>query len=437
LFVVTCAVVVGIALVVGVVTVSHLGHDDVRPRAACDDLYWTTSWMAAPVDSSGREPAVPPEGEAPSQADSGGFRAFTNQTFRMMVSPHIAGTRARIELSNRFGNRAVVLDGIRIGVREEGPAVLPSTETLVTFGGENKALIRAGQTAVSDPVAFNIEPFKDVAVTFHLATPAPLDVHVAAQSLQFASPAGSGDFTDDTTGRHLTQRMGSWLALSAIDVVTPGSTSAVAVLGDSLTDGIGSSFDKNLRWPDDLQRRLLFDPNQPELSVLNAGISGNQIAYDRSVLVADNARGAGPAGVHRVSTDALKHDGVTSLIVYLGINDLFAAASASPARDIIDAYQSIISQAHAADIRVIGATLTPGNLPPDTEADRQAVNEWIRHSGQFDAVLDFDAVVRNPASPDQVAPQYTNEIVHLNDAGYQALADSIDLTAIRGNPCVP
>ena len=194
--------------------------------------------------------------------------------------------------------------------------------------------------------------------------------------------------------------MGSWLALSALDVVSAGSTSAVAVLGDSLSDGVGSTFDANSRWPDDLQRRLLDEEPTAPLSVLNAGISGNQVAFDRSILVASQVRGAGPSGVHRLNADALKHGGVTSVIVYIGINDLFAAAdSGTPARDIVDSYRTIIEQAHEADVRVIGVTLTPANLQPDTEADRQAINDWIRKSGKLDAVLDFDVAFRPGTTP--------------------------------------
>jgi lysophospholipase L1-like esterase len=261
-----------------------------------------------------------------------------------------------------------------------------------------------------------------------------LDVHLEAEQTQYLTSPGAGDHTADADGFAFGHRVVSWLAVTGLEVLAPGSVGAVAVVGDSLTDGLGSTVDAGARWTDDLALRSL--ARGAPIAVLDAGISGNQVARDNLVGRVKQVRGAGPSAVSRLDADALQQSGVRTVVVFAGINDLFAPSSTDPVRAVVSGYQAMIDRAHTAGVRVVGATLTPAGQVGSVEAWRQAINNWIRTSGQFDAVIDLDAAVRDPVHPNRIAAGLTNEIVHFNDAGYRALATSIDLGALRASGCV-
>jgi lysophospholipase L1-like esterase len=388
--------------------------------AACTGDHWVGAWTAAPQSSSiGR----------PDDAD-GPARVFTDQTLRMIVSAPVDGSALRVRLGNRFGTAPVAIDGATVGLRKAGAALEPGSVQALTFGGSPSVVIAPGTEATSDPVTGAVVAFRDVAVSFHVVGSTPLDQHQWAQSTQYASPAGSGDASTDESGTPFTDELSGWFGIASVEVLTPSDTGAVVALGDSITDGIGSTFDADRRWPDVLARR--FASAGISMSVVNAGLAGNHVAT--SGLTSMTA--IGPAAQDRVVDDALAVPGATDLVVFEGINDIFTAEpGADVASKVIAGYDAIIERAHAAGLRVVGATVTPAGMTGDKEAARQAVNEWIRTSGAFDAVVDFDAVVRSPQDPTHVRPEWDAHLAHLDDDGYAALANAIDLDLFQGTGC--
>ena len=206
-------------------------------------------------------------------------------------------------------------------------------------------------------------------------------------------------------------------------------------LGDSITDGVGSTADANQRWTDHLAYRLLSEPGAPPRTIVNAGISGNQVTRDNVFAANGIGWGMGPSAVTRLGPDVIDRSGATDVVLFVGINDLYLPSSPDPAAAIIGGYQAVIDRARFAGLRVIGTTMTPGGLPPAKEAQRQAINDWVRRSGAFDAVVDLDAVVRDAANPAIVNAQLAVDPVHLNDAGYAAVARAFDLRVFQGTGC--
>lgn len=393
-----------------------------RPAAVsgCQGEHWVGAWLAAPQASSlGRADDV-----------DGPARTFVDQTLRMIVSPRTAGDALRVRLGNRHGIAPVVVDAATVGLRRAGAALVPGSVRALTFAGESSIVIAPGAEVTSDPLFAPVRAFEDLAVSFHVAGPAVVDQHQWAQSTQYASPASSGDHAADVRGDAFTEELTGWFGVSALDVLAPRTVGTVVTLGDSITDGIGSSPDRDRRWPDVLARR--FAAAGTPLSVVNAGIAGNHVVT--SGLRSDAA--IGPSARERVDVDVLRVFGATDLFVFEGINDIYKAEpSVDIAAHLISGYEEIIERARAAGLRVIGATITPAALTGEKEAARLAVNEWIRTSGAYDAVVDFDAVARHPGDPSRVRSEWDAHLAHLNDAGYQALAHAVPLDAFQGASC--
>ena len=395
-------------------------------------MHWVGAWMAAPQDTSAAVPARVRDGDTTPPATRA---SFTNQSFRMIVTPHIGGSELRVRLTNRFGKNAVTFSSVHVARRDAGAAVLASTDHVVTFAGGGLAVtVPPGAAVISDPVSLGVDAFHDLAISFYVAGAASLDVHPDALQTQYLTAPGAGDHTADAAGTAFDRLVLSWLAVGGVDVLAPASVGAVAVVGDSLTDGLGSTTDSDDRWTDDLARRALVTP--APIAVLNAGISGNQVGRDNLIGRTDPVRGAGLSAVNRLDADALEQAGVRTVVVFAGINDLFAPSSTDPVRAVVTGYQSIIDRAHAAGVRVVGATLTPAGQDGAVEMWRQAINNWVRTSGRFDAVIDLDAAVKDPANSKRIAPGLTDEVVHFNDTGYRAAAASIDLGALDAAGCV-
>jgi lysophospholipase L1-like esterase len=380
--------------------------------------FWIATWATAVV---GRPQSPPPQPPRPAS-----WLHVTNQTLRQVVHTSMGGSSARIVVSNAFGTAPVTIGAAAFAERQRGPAIVPGTARPVLFAGKPSATIAPGAVIVSDPTDFIVPSLGDVAIDLYLPgttdTTSPLTMHGGALQTSYLSPpgnvAGHASFEPAATTP-------SWFLLTRLEVMgTPGSAT-VAALGDSITDGTASTRDANRRWPDRLATRLTAWNSR--LGVANLGIEGNRVLQDGSYLWGVNVQA-------RFDRDVLPLPNVQHLILLAGINDIgLARAGAMPsADDICAGYRQIITRAHSRGIRVYGATLTPfeGALyfTPAGEATRQAVNDWIRGSGLYDGVIDFDAVTRDPANPSRFLPAYdSGDHLHPSDAGYTAMGNAIPL----------
>ncbi|TMR28023.1 SGNH/GDSL hydrolase family protein, partial [Nonomuraea zeae] len=312
-------------------------------------------------------------------------------------------------------------------------AIRPGSARPVTFAGRPSVTVPVGAHYVSDPLDFPVAPGSVLTVTVHLAEgqrSGALTSHPGSRTTSYLAPGNQAEAPDLTGATPVDH----WYLLSAVEVLPERDTAVLALLGDSLTDGRGSTTNGNDRWPDRLFDRLRTDPRTDGVAVANQGAGGNRVLAD----------GLGPGALARLDRDVLALSGVRWLIVFEGVNDLGTAEATHTAQkqvadDLTAAYEQIVVRARARELLVYGATITPfgGNDPYDDpqghrEAARQAVNEWIRTSGRFDAVIDFDHAVRDPAEPRRLLAAYDEgDHLHFNPAGYQALADAVPAALLR------
>jgi lysophospholipase L1-like esterase len=421
------------AFVVAVVTVVALVAP-VAPAAAVRNgqsvKQWVGSWATSP-----QAPTHYPFG-----AVSG--RGFDQQTLRLVVHPHFSGSPVRLRLANTFGQNTVTLGPVYVGVRATGAAVVPGTNRVVTFGDARTVRVPVGAEVLSDPVEIDVQAEQDLVVSAYAPAPTgPATYHLDAHQFNYLA---AGNHTTEPGGAAFTTTLTSWFFLNGVDVRAASGTAAVVTLGDSITDGAGSTLNTNHRYPDFLAQRLLAQPDN-ELSVLNEGISANRLLNDSPCF--------GPSALNRLHRDVLAQHGVRTVILLEGINDIafshFTADNQIPgvplacflpnddvsAAQIISGYQQIITRVHAAGLRILGGTLTPwqGSSPYSEarEATREAVNDWIRTSGAFDGVIDFDLALRDPANPRRLLPAYdSGDHIHPSDAGYAAMADAVSLNLL-------
>lgn len=369
---------------------------------------WVATWTAMPQLT---EP-----GNLPPSPFTGTDRVLDNASLRQTAHVTTGGPRIRLRFSNAFGGAPLPLTAVSVARPVSGQAgvsgVVPGSVVAVTFHGKPSTVVPAGAQVVSDPLPFPVRRAENITVTAYLAhgqASTSITSHPGSRTTSYLL---AGDHVGDAELPGATP-VDHWYFLSGVEVLAP--VSAVAVLGDSLTDGRGSTTNGNNRWPDVLASRL-------SAAVVNEAAGGNRVLQD----------GLGPGVLARLDRDLLAQTGVTWAIVFEGINDIGTAAPADAARaaaDLIDAYDQIITRSHARDIRVYGATLTPfggneGYDDPLREAARQQVNAWIRD--HFDAVLDFDRVVRDPAAPTRLLAAYdTGDHLHLSPPGYHALGTSV------------
>jgi len=355
-----------------------------------------------------------------------------NATLRQIVHLSIGGPAIRVHLSNAFGTDALDFTSVHIArpLSTSTSAIDPATDRPLTFAGSFTVTIPPGAEFISDPLAFPVAPLSDLAVTFHLEEPPTRQTsHPGSRATSYfvlGDHVSAASLIDAHTVDH-------WYQLSEIDVQAAPGAATIVALGDSITDGHGATTNGNDRWTDVLALRLQASPRTRNIGVSNQGIGGNHLLTD----------GLGPNALARFDRDVLAPAGVRWVTVFEGVNDLggLARVPEVPAADhaafvqrVLAAYQQIIDRAHAHGLRVYGATITPyvGSAyyhpGPLSEANRQTVNAWIRASGHFDAVIDFDAVVRDPQHPDQLLPAYDcGDHLHPNPAGYKAMAESIPL----------
>ncbi|HVU45131.1 MAG TPA: SGNH/GDSL hydrolase family protein [Terracidiphilus sp.] len=360
----------------------------------------------------------------------------SGQTLRLIIHTTLGGPKVRIWLSNQFGAVPLRIDAAHIAVcaytdplaATDGSAVRSETDRALKFNVRESVTIPPGATIVSDPVALDVPPLSDLAISLYFPEHTRLStVHSVTQQLSFAA-LGNATGASTLSGSSWSER--TWYVLSGVDVYAPGN-SAVVALGDSITDGNHSTPNANRRWPDVLAARLQADPKARQagvLAVVDSGISGNRVLLD----------GTGPNALSRFERDVLSRSGVRYLILFEGINDIEAVTRQhQPYTDLNAQLEWALSQmvhlAHERGIRVYGATQMPDCRNPhcasaEGEATRNTLNEWIRASRLFDGVIDFDRITRDPDHPSQLLPRYdSGDSVHPNDEGYAAMANGIDL----------
>lgn len=349
---------------------------------------------------------------------------LVNQTVRDIVHTSIGGTNLRIEVSNAFGDSPVTFGRAFVGVRSAGAAIKPGTNRQVTFsGGSPSVTIPAGAEVLSDPLPGSFPARQDLAVSLDLTTASGNNGVITGHNLATSNNYYStpGDHSAEEGADAFTTTQQHWWFLDAVVVDTPSNIGTIATLGDSITDGFRSTVDANNRWPDQLELRIAnLGPNR-QYGIMNEGISGNQTTAD----------GAGVSAQARLDRDVLAKPGVETVIFMEGINDI-GRGTATSADQLIQADQQIINRVHAAGKCILGGTLTPfvgaGYSSPAKEQIREALNQWIRRSGAFDGVIDFDRATRDPDNPTVFLPAYdSGDHLHPNPAGYQAMAAAVKI----------
>ena len=375
------------------------------------DGHWVTTWGCGPqLTESGNVPPTP----------------LAENTLRQFVRTSIAGKILRVRLSNAYGTDSVTIDtahlALAAGTGSAGTGQIDrATDATLKFRGAPSVVIPPGAVVYSDAVAFNLPAVSDVAISIHFGqlSSTTINGHPGSRTTSFiisGNTVSDADMAGATTTEH-------WYIITGIEVLADASSRAVVTFGDSITDGRGSDTNGNNRWPDDLAKRLVANAPTANIAVANMGIGGGGVFG-----------GLGPSGQNRFQRDVLTQNGVRAVIIFIGVNDIGGAASgtgATMAQNLITAFTSFASQAHARNILVYGATITPfgtnSYYTADHESARQTVNQWIRTTTAYDGCLDFDAVVRDPSSTINLLPAYSSDGLHMTPAGYQAVASSINL----------
>jgi len=395
--------------------------------------HWVGTWATAVLPRP-----QPAPGAAPGRG--GAALNFNNQTLRQVVHVSLGGSRVRVVLSNAFGTSPLPVGAAAVALRQKESAIAAGSNRPLTFNGSPATTIAAGAVAVSDPVTLAVPALSDLAVDVFLpgdtaASPSPLTTHTSALQTNYLSAPGNHAGAANFPVAGTTQ---AWFFLSTVEVSAPTQVGAVVAFGDSITDGTLSTPDANSRWPDHLARRLLMAAGgakpQP-MGVLNEGIAGNRILTDF----------IGPNALSRFDRDVLALSGVTHVILLEGINDLGLAADGQlpAAADIVAGHRQLVARAHAHGIKVLAGTVLPfegtnlGAIAPqyysaEKDTRRQAINSAIRTGGFYDGVIDFEAAVRDPGQPRQLLARLKGaDNLHLNDSGYKAMADAVNLALLR------
>ncbi len=413
-----------------------------KPVAAAPAQHWVATWATAQQyavtgggNAGGRGasgpvaplvgivPSPPPPPPPPPGTPARRFpippslAGINNQTVRMIVRATLGGTRVRIRVSNAVGGASVSLGAAHIALRDKYSSIIPASDRALTFSGKASPTIYAGQTLISDPVTLTVAPLADLAVSLYFPKQTSAQTNHRF-SLHSTYVSKDGDFTGQTAISDPASIVESYYYLQGVDVLAPANAGTIVTFGDSITDGDQSSLNTNSEWPAVLAARLQKNKATANLAVVNAGISGNRILGDNG------------GGLVRLFHDALSQPGITWLTLLEGINDITGNAKSE---DIIAAYRQVIAMAHSAGVKVIGCTLTPfGGSSPYTdqrEAYRMEANTFIRTSGEFDAVVDFDAAVRDPNDPKRFRKEADSpDLLHPGDAGYKLMGEAFNLS---------
>ena len=407
--------------------------------------HWVATWAASPQTprfsfprfptpappANTAQPAPSAQGNPPPPPLFPAPPTINNQTVRMIVHTSIGGHRVRVRLSNAFGTNTLQIGGAHIALHDQDSAIAAGSDHALTFSGRATVMIPPGAEMLSDPLDFEVPALGDLVISLYVPVEATAPtIHLTGLHTTYISQPG--DFTGapsiaDPTTREL------WYWIDGVDVVAPAKASAIVAFGDSITDGATSTPNTNSSWPSQLAVRLAANKSTAGVAIINEGISGNRLLND----------GAGINALARFDRDVLSQPGVKWIIVLEGINDigLGSLPGAPPAEaptvdDLIAAHKQIIERAHLHGIQAIGATLTPfvgaAYATPNGETMREALNNWIRTSHAYDAVIDFDAAVQDPANPKQIRASFNiRDHLHPNDEGYKAMAAAVDLALFK------
>lgn len=366
---------------------------------------WIGSWVSAQQLTEPHN--LPPE------------PGLAHATLRQVIQLALGGERLRFRFSNEFGDAPLTLRRAHVALSAGGSAIEPRSDAPLTFGGRASVTLQPGKTITSDEIAMDVSALSNLAITlaFDGALPSALTGHPGSRTTSYLQPG------DQVSAPALPAAQGTehWYFLSEIDVLTDARARAIVVLGDSLTDGRGSTTNQNDRWPNLLSRRLLAQPETSLISVLNQGAGGNRVLE----------QGLGVPALARFERDVLGPPGVRWAVILEGINDLGASPPATAAA-LIAAFREMIAMSHARNIAVIGGTILPfagaDYFTPEGEAARQAFNHWLRSSGELDGVIDFDQLTRDPAAPTRLSAAVDGgDHLHPCAEGYRIMANGIDL----------
>lgn len=371
---------------------------------------WCPTWGCAP--------AGPPT--------SANTLSFSDQTVRLIAHASIGGSRVRVRLSNEMGTTALNVGAAYVGVRSSGAAVRAGSNQPLTFGGSSSVTIPPGAPVLSDPVYLSVAPFADLAVSLYLpGSVQAATLHGTALQVNYVST--TGNFAASTSFT-VSRTIASWPFLT--EVLVDGGARCIVAVGDSITDGVGSTSHLNRRWPDLLARRLQTELGASgNIGIVNRGIAGNQLTREEPTAMI-----GGRSVLSRFDRDVLATPGVRAVMVLIGINDICNTSGASLVKPatLIAGYRQLIARAHDRGVAIIGSTLTPFEgfvyYNAARETVRRAVNDWIRSSDEFDMLLDWEAVLRDPDMAGRLRADYNSrDWIHPNDAGYAAMAAEVPL----------
>ena len=373
--------------------------------------HWIGTWGTAPqlVERHNNPPAP----------------GLANNSLREIVQVSIGGKKVRLKLTNEFSTEATEIKAVELAIAKTAGSsseIDEATTVSLTFNGESGVTIPANGTVISDAVNFKMDDRQNVAITIHYGSASPsVSGHPGSRTTSYLKEGNTTDFTGAIRTDH-------WYSIQTLEVEAPKKAGAIAILGNSITDGRGSTTNEQNRWADVLSRRLLANKATKRVGVLNMGIGGNCVL----------GGGLGPAAVNRYQRDLFGQEGVKWIILFEAVNDLgYARNGVQTAERIIEVYKKIIDEAHQKGIRVFGATITPfkGNnyYSEDHEKGRSTINTWIRTTDLLDGVIDFDQAVRNPQDPEAMQAQFLfeNDWLHLNAKGYETMGNSIDLNLFK------
>lgn len=378
---------------------------------------WVGTWSSAPVAA---EPHT--------------RRGFPRMSIRNVVHTSVGGSATRIKLSNYYGSRPLTISHatVALAAAPSNPTATSGSMRRLTFGDRPSVTIPPHEAITSDATRLNVPHNADLLVTTYSPKPSgPVTYHPFARQTSYV---GRGDLTSENAGTAFTQQSPYWRYLTSVDVWSAETDGAVAVLGDSITDGITSSPGANRRWTDFLAERLRTERAAPRYSVLNGGISGNRVLVSGSRFSPNN----GPSGLTRIQRDALSRTGVKTVVIEMGLNDIVKPPRQRHPGRIVAGLRRLVQEAHDRGLRVVGGTLTPiaghRGYRPWMDAVRRQVNERIREGHVFDSVVDFDAALRDPTRPDRLRPTYdSGDHLHPSDSGYRAMSEAVNLKQLKGS----
>lgn len=391
-----------------------LGMTSIVTPALADDPHWVGAWSASP-DASGP--------------------ALSGQTVRQVVRVSAGGAAVRIRLSNLFGTGPVTFHAVHVAAHAKGADVAAGSDHVALFHGRPSVTVAKGDSVLSDAIAMEVKPLDELAVSLFVPPNGGGASTLHSAGIATSYIAEAGDATGDV---HFPggETNGSRFFLTGVEVSSGKAEHAVVAFGDSITDGVGSRDDAQQRWPDFLAERL-HEAGRQDVGVVDAGIGGNRILHD----------GFGPSALSRFQRDALDQAGARWIVLLEGINDIGnSGPQAKPqdrvtAEQVIEGMKTLIARAHAKGLKIYGGTLTPfrgASWPYHSTANetkRRAVNDWIRHGGAFDGVIDFDKAIRDPLHPDRMLAAYdSGDHLHPNGEGYRAMAEAIDLKLFPASP---